>query len=382
MKSTLVILYSALAIVFNPVIAHAEEKPDDSLISPPVNQSPGPEYAPESRLWQGIPSIERTEKGRIWAIWYSGGETEGDENYVVVIHSDDDGETWSAPVLVVDPPGKVRAYDPVLWIDPQKRLWVFWAQSYEWFDGRSGTWCIRCDNPDADRLKWSEPRRVANGIMMNRPCVAKNGEWMLCPAIWNRDPKLAGMDSERFSNVYVSTDKGESWTLRGGADVPERAFDEHMIVERGDGSFWMLVRTFYGIGQSVSTDGGRTWSPGSEWKHGPSARFHLRRLSSGSLLLVYHNSIMGKRNNLSAFISDDDGKIWTGGLLIDSRMDVSYPDAVEAADGRIYIIYDHSRSGDKEILMAVIREADIRAGEIVSDDARLRVLVDKAGDAQ
>ncbi len=64
--------------------------------------------------------------------------------------------------------------------------------------------------------------------------------------------------------------------------------------------------------------------------------------------------------------------------MLDERVGVSYPDGVEAADGRLYIIYDRERSGAKEILMAVIREADITAGRTVSSDARLQVLVDQA----
>ena len=32
-----------------------------------------------------------------------------------------------------------------------------------------------------------------------------------------------------------------------------RQFDEHMFVERKDGSLWLLVRTNYGIGESIST---------------------------------------------------------------------------------------------------------------------------------
>ena len=116
---------------------------DLSLLPPVVNTSPGPEYASETRLWQGIPGIERTAGGRLWTVWYSGGKGEGPDNYVVVITSDDDGRTWSKPKLVIDPQGKVRAYDPVLWHDPIGRLWLFWAQSYDWFDGRSGTWSIR-----------------------------------------------------------------------------------------------------------------------------------------------------------------------------------------------------------------------------------------------
>ena len=380
-------------ILFSSVVTAQEQKfetdpklLDLSLNAPSANTSPGPEYAPEARLWQGIPGIERTKNGRLFAIWYSGGKGEGPDNYVVVITSDDDGVTWSAPRVVIDPEGKVRAYDPVLWHDPAGRLWAFWAQSYDWFDGRSGTWAIRCDSPDSDPLSWTEPQRLQNGIMMNKPTVLSTGEWLLPTAVWNRDPKRPEMDNERFSNVTASTDMGITWIRRGGADVPERSFDEHMIIERRDGSLWMLVRTSYGIGESTSEDRGYTWSPGERSMfQGPNARFFIRRLNSGRLLYVNHHNFMNNelkpaRTNLTAFLSDDDGKTWKGGLLLDGRMNVSYPDGVESEDGRIYIIYDRSRSDEKEILMAVFREIDVLAGEIVSSDARLQVTVNKAGE--
>lgn len=374
----MMMLLSAVAMLVSTGSARADDI-DAALEAPPVNTSPGDDYAPESRLWQGIPGIERTADGRLYALWYSGGDGEGPDNYVVVITSDDDGATWSAPKLVIDPPGEVRAYDPVLWCDPAGRLWVFWAQSLGWFDGRSGTWAVTCDDPNADSPAWSAPRRIVDGIMMNRPLVMADGTWALFPAVWNRDPKLPEMDGDRFSNMYVSIDSGQTWTKRGQADVPDRLFDEHMMVERGDGSCWMLVRTTYGIGQSESADGGRNWSPGALWKHGPSTRFHLRRLRSGNLLLIYHNSIMGKRVNLTAFLSVDDGATWSAGFLLDERENVSYPDAVETADGRIYAIYDRSRTGEKEILMAVFLEEDVRAGHAVSPDTRLKILVNRAG---
>ena len=38
--------------------------------------------------------------------------------------------------------------------------------------------------------------------------------------------------------------------------IPGTRVDEHMMVERDDGSLWMLLRNTGGIAQSVSTDGG------------------------------------------------------------------------------------------------------------------------------
>ena len=360
---------------------------DLSMTAPVVNTAPGPEYAAEARLWQGIPGIERAPNGRLWALWYTGGEGEGPYNYIVLETSDDDGETWSKPLLVIDPPDKVRAFDPCLWHDPTGKLWLFWAQSYELFDGRCGVWCITTENSGEAAPVWSEPRRIGNGIMMNKPTVLSSGEWLFPTAVWEcKAPRLPEFADERFSNVLCTEDEGKTFTLRGGADVPKRSFDEHMVVELSDGRLWMLVRGQTGIGESYSEDKGFTWSPGvMERFSGPSSRFFIRRLSSGNLLLVNHVNFEERkgeegyngRNNMTALISDDDGATWKGGLLLDERYYVSYPDGVQAEDGRIYVIYDRERRGAKEILMAVFREEDILAGQCVSDDARLKVLVNK-----
>src|SRR5262245_22008859 len=109
------------------------EDANDSLVPVKPNFSPGPEYADNTRMFQGIPGLERAANGRLWALWYAGGRGEGAENYVMLVTSADDGKTWSGPRMVIDPPGDVRAYDPTLWHDPQGRLWVFWAQSSNWW---------------------------------------------------------------------------------------------------------------------------------------------------------------------------------------------------------------------------------------------------------
>lgn len=355
------------------------ERPRDrdlALIPATVNFRPGSAYEYRNRIWQGIPGLERTKQGRLWVTWYSGGSGEGADNYITLISSDDDGDSWTAPRLVIDLPGRVRAYDPCLWIDPLGRLWQFWAQSFDYFDGRAGVWYIRCDDPDAVEPRWSEPRRIANGVMMNKPTVLSNGAWVAPTAVWQYcEPHLPQLDAERFSNLTWSRDEGKTWETTPGADVPQRQFDEHMIVERRDGSLWMLVRTDYGIGESISTDGGATWSPGRDTKlGGPGSRFFIRRLNSGRLLLVNHVNFT-KRNNLTAMLSDDDGFTWYGNLLLDPRDKVSYPDGVEDDTGKIYIVYDHDRQGEMEILYAVFTEEDITAGKLVHPDSRLRQLI-------
>ncbi|HOJ30723.1 MAG TPA: sialidase family protein [bacterium] len=334
-------------------------------------------YRRENRKWQGIPGITMTSDGTLWAVWYSGGDGEGPENYVLVVNSKDKGINWSEPIIVIDPPDDIRAFDPCLWTDPYGKLWLFWAMSKNWWDGKAGVWAITGEQV-GDGCVWSKPRRIADGIMMNKPAVLSTGEWLFPIAVWNREPFLPEMDNLRFSNVYISKDNGKTITFLGSADVPERMCDEHMIVELKTGVLRMLVRTSYGIGESFSYDRGKTWIKGcSSNIAGPGSRFHIRRLNSGNLLLINHYGFSEKnRSHLTAMLSEDDGKTWPYKLLLDERDKVSYPDAIETKNGEIFIIYDYDRYGKKEILMAVVTEQDIKAGEIITPDSKLKMPVD------
>ena len=354
------------------------------------------------RRWQGIPSIEVTDGGKIFVNFYSGQDAEVGGNIMVLCVSTDGGKSFrSCEAVVEHPDPQCRIYDPCLWIDPHGVLWMSWTQARGFNDGRSGVWVSQCSDPDADNLVWSPPRRIANGIMMNKPIVTSKGDWLFPTAIWcdtsgSVPTERHGLENEQFSNVYASLDEGRTIALRGHADIPHRSFDENMIVEKRDGSLWMLTRTFDGSGESFSTDGGYTWTPGRK-SHidGPCSRFHIRRLRSGRLLMINHyqfdqridlEDIMSQgnvkswkgRSHLTALLSEDDGQTWPYYLLLDERNEVSYPDAKEAADGMIYVCYDWERVTQREILMARFTEDDILQGHLSDKRSKLRVLVNKA----
>lgn len=342
------------------------------FVHPPVVFDPGPEYGPDRRNYQGIPTIERAPQGRLWTAWYAGKVWEDKYNYVLAATSGDGGKTWSDPKLVIDPDGDgpKRAADPCLWLDPAGKLWLFWWMNG---DGLTATMAMTCENPDAENPKWSKPNALFPGVMLNKPTVLKNGDWLMPAAIWKRD---------NSAGVMISKDRGKSFTLLGAANIPpaRRNCDEHMIVERKDGSLMMLVRTAeHGIGRSISPDGGRTWSQVEDYLPHATSRFFLRRLASGNLLLVKHGPLDRRidRSELTAYISEDDGETWKGGLLIDERKSVSYPDGTQGPDGGIHVIYDWERGRDKNILMATFTEADVRAGSF-SPESRQRVLINFA----
>lgn len=371
-------------------IERMEKIADHALETPHLNTSPLPEYGYD-RLDYGMTiGIARTPGGRTWACWVGGGDSP--EAFFVLASSDDDGDTWSAPRLVIDThsPELPRPRSTLvgnLWTDPLGRLWLFFDQSMDMFDGRAGLWATICENPDSTTPIWSEPHRIWHGVTLNKPTVLANGDWMLPISLDQRGGFgpfkgcFRELDPMRGANVFVSTDQGKSWNRRGMATFPYPDWHEHMIVERRDGSLWMIARNAKGLMESTSTDGGRTWSKSVESSiKNPNARFHIRRLASGRLLLIKHGDKVDShhgRVQLSAWLSDDDGKTWRGGLILDERKGVSYPDGYQAEDGTIYISYDRNRSTDGEILLARFTEDDVLAGKLTRPKSALKVLISR-----
>lgn len=387
----LAILVSAIALTIK---VNAQEIPDKlakpALEIPTINTSPLPEYGYD-RLDYGMTiGIERTPKGRLWACWVAGGDNE--DAFFVLACSDNNGKTWSDPRVVIDPHDpslseERRTIVGNLWTDPLGRLWLFFDQAMTYFDGRSGNWYSICENPDSDNPVWSEPVRIWHGCTLNKPAILSDGSWLLPISLWDRgkirEPYKEAfheLDSLRMANVFISSDQGKTWTRRGGVRFPKPQFDEHHIIERRDGSLWMTARTGDGIWESISYDKGKTWSEPQKYMKHIGSRHFIRRLQSGRILLVRHGEIDERthfRSKLTAYLSEDDGKTWIGGLMLDERRGVSYPDGFQAPDGTIYISYDRNRDEDGEILMARFREEDVLEGEFKSRRSKCKILISK-----
>ncbi len=381
MQTRLILLLTARLL--GPLAAlHADDAP--ARQTPWHLGPPKTEHAVSNRALTMAPSVTVAAKGRLWATFYAGvTPSEDANNYVVLSTSGDNGTTWTE-MLTVDPDAgrPVRAFDPEVWVSRDGRLFLFWAQSRP--SVKPELWCAETAQPDAAQPKWSQPRRISEGVMMCKPLVLSSGEWGLPISQWGSN---GWSDGDHSAQLVVSTDAGKTWTLRGSCNAPKdaREADEHMFVERTDGSLWLLVRTRYGIGESVSTDRGKTWPDltSSGIEH-PTSRFFVRRLVSGNLLLVKHGPLDQRigRSHLTAYFSKDDGKTWSGGLLLDERAGVSYPDGQQTPDGLIRIIYDYNRVTDRNILMAVFREEDVAGGKDVSGAVKLRQLVSKGNGGQ
>ena len=335
-------------------------------------------YAENIRQFQGCPSIAVTEQGRIFLAWYSGGVKEPHmDNYNLLIYSNDNGKSWSKPILVIPSSREnlVHALDIQLWMSPQGKLWIFWVQNnteiesdikpvykegqpmvcvdgYIFNDFEHAEWVCVCEEPDAEILIFSEPRYLDKGFLRCKPLVLKDGRWIQ----FNYD-QIEGMEG-RYG-YSISKDNGKSWQHYYGARKLKTNFDETMAYEKEDGSIRMLARTGMGkLAQSVSLDGGYTWQPAelTDIDH-PSTRFFIARTPSGRVLLV-NNDHDKERRNMTVYLSEDDGETWKYKRCIDDRNGLSYPD-VDFFDGKIYLTYDRGRTSKREILFAIFTEEDV-----------------------
>ena len=337
-----------------------------------------PRYSEEIRKYQGCPSIAVTKKGRVFVGWYSGGTKEPHiENYNVLAYSDDDCKTFKKQYAIIpsDEERLVHALDIQLWIAPNGALWLFWVQNnvlvadsesrkrlsiyperpvvetegYVFPDMRHTEWCMVCNDPDADEPIFGEPINHDIGFLRCKPLVTDSGKWLF----FNYDQLY-----DRYG-YSVSVDSGASFKRYYGGKKVDTPFDEGMAYQRLDGSIRMLARTQYGcIAESISNDDGVSWSDGVLTDiQSPNTRLWVSRTPSGRVMLINNNDA-SVRQNMTVYLSEDDGVTWKYKKLIDPRRGVSYPDA-DFYNGRVYLTYDRGRTGAREILLLSFTEEDI-----------------------
>ena len=364
---------------------------------PYIVHHPGEEVSEAHRAWQGCPTIARTQGGRLFAGWYTGGMFEPCiNNYNVLIQSDDDGKTWSTPILAVysDYEHMHRNIDIQLWIDEKNRLWVMWTHSPYYADSKEATirtpfsWdyhkeftgveAMVCNDPDADELVWEAPRVICGGFLRCRPLIRKNGDYIVPAYDWIHEDRYI---------LRFSKDRGETFEDVLAAEKPQNhVFDETMVYEVGE-RLCMMARTNLGYYLwSDSADDGKTWSRPIEYQKAPSTRFFIARLSGGQLVYV-RNISDTKRQGMKVCLSEDDGKTWPWELVLDTRENVSYPDLAEGENGTLYILHDCERdnryhldqetwtsTAAKEILLSKITVDDIYAGRLSEGSYTARVI--------
>ncbi len=321
---------------------------------------PQEQYSEYHRAWQGVPSIARTRGGRLFLGYMSGGILEPDpRNCGIAQISDDDGKTWSDPVLVLEsiPEKRLRHMETQFWIDPDGKLHLLWVESpyveglpipayaerfdmenespYHLLEGQNRQLEAVCDDPDADELVFGEVRVLFNGVMRNRPFVSETGRWFY--------PSYVASPRDHYE-FYVSDDKGKTLNpVRCPGRHGVRNFDEPEFYQTKDGAVAVLLRQRDPVAErAVSHDDGKTWSIPEPFYKGASERPCAINLRDGRVAMVTSVD-PGKRTGLRLWLSED-GNDFRPALTLDKRARVSYPELIEKPDGTLFAVWDRERN--------------------------------------
>ena len=342
-------------------------------------------YKPEDRTWGGIASVI-SAGDNVFVAWRTGGMREPSPYvYVVVALSTDGGRTFREPYLIIDPPHPDGFVDiPMFYYNNAGELWL----TYRLFNFYgSAEYGIKIINPDGavENIKYEEPIVIGNPNTDPMGCFVPYAK----PLLLGDGKILFGSSNfaeKRSTAIFQSLDDGKNF--HGLSSIESEAGTsktngESSIVKLSDGSLWCLSRieggNFGGVEESFSYDEGKTWTTAKadlpDPLISPGSRFTMINLNDGGLLFVtsYSTAI---RCNMTAFLSYDDGVSWPYSLTIDSHLS-AYPDAYQAPDGKIYIVYDKGRYTEGGVRLSVLNVEDIKAGKIVSRDSLDKVVVTK-----
>jgi hypothetical protein len=242
----------------------------------------------------GVSTLLRLADGRI-ALSFARTSAQSGVNgggLPAISFSSDEGQTWTVPTIVTLPEG-------------------------------DGSWYVQ-----NDRMIQTSTGRLIIAVAQLEP--GSNGEG----------------DDEK-GNVLFSDDLGVTWarsTTPAAMDYelaphpeedPKLGMQEPSVVERLDGSLYMLARTGqHSLHKSISTDGGLTWSvPQPTTLISACAPSTLRRMPDGRLFVFYLNSPQQhgvgyfRRNPMVYAVSDDDGETWGEPFIVDETPDRNYSNA-------------------------------------------------------
>ena len=255
-----------------------------------------------------VPIVDR-KSGRIFLIgtWNNGKDHENDlirrtaidTRRIFLLHSDDDGRTWSAPREITR-------------------------------ETKQNDWGWVATGP-------GHGIQLQNGPHRNRLVVPANH---------------TTATGASYSHVIYSDDNGQTWNL--GGIVPQAGENEATVAELPDGKLLLNMRNYNREtakcrALSSSNDGGQTWSSvqypqdliepvcqGSMLNYAPHGKIT-------NTLAFSNPASTEERENITIKLSTDNGKTWPESILIHKGYG-AYSDMVNLGNGNIGIIFEYGTS--------------------------------------
>lgn len=320
-----------------------------------------------------IPGLATTSRGTLIAVFDVRHKSSKDlpaDIDIGMMRSTDNGLTWSPMRMILDydrdEPGSQGngVGDPCIVVDRvRNRIFVFGVR----IKGNSEDWRLVVTCSDDDGLTWKSKDITG---------VVRNPGWKMLfqgpgAGIQTRDGTLVvpaqyrKEDGRTHSCLLWSEDHGETWRISAPATGEKITTSECQVAELADGSLLLTMRgrkrTWARYTWKGSLENGQ-WSAPWFGPDDPICQASLLALSSGDLLFSNPSS-KRYRMNLTIRYSNDEGRTWSNGRVLDPRPS-SYSCMTMLKDGRIGILYEAGDSYAAEALhFAVFSPAWIRSAK-------------------
>lgn len=295
---------------------------------------------------------------------YYGGSHDESPARLVQVHSDDQGLTWSQPVVVVENTGGRNVMSVSLLRLASGKIALFYLVKNSWTDCRPH---LRVSVDEG--TTWSPPRRVLDApgyfVLNNDRVIQTRTGRLLMPLAFHRsrgsDPDSSkSFDARAITLWLYSDDEGTTWQEAGNwwaAPMPSRSgLQEPGVVELPNGNLFSWSRTDQGSQLGfTSTDAGKTWSaPAPTELKSPVSPASIKCFPDSQDLLAIYNDHSGrfrfpkgKRTPLVAAISNDNGKTWPRTRIIEDDPDGWYCyTAIHFTDDAVLLGYS---AGDSQV---------------------------------
>jgi len=328
-----------------------------------------------------FPVLIKLNDGTLGAVVRGGAPHIGIKGRLDWIHSENGGETWSNPSVIVDSEFDDR--NPALGQMADGTIIMAYAEASTYndkgeFDTSIGAYTLFYVISNDNGKTWSKKIPfpnipIKNGSPFGKIILLPDGTAIM-PVYGGYDSNYKGTvkipeNTKIISGLLRSTDNGRTW--RDFSIISATNHNETAIVYLPDGRLIAMMRTESDgrLDQSESTDNGYMWSEPKPVTLPSQHPADLCLLKDGRLILVYGNRI--KPYGVGAMISKDMGKTWESDKRIltawtSLNTDCGYPSVVQIDDGTVIIMYYSVGTSDisSEEMAIVVRD---KAEDLFSD---------------
>jgi predicted neuraminidase len=354
-------------------------------------------------------TIVEAPNGDLIAAWFHGsGERTANDVVIQGARLQRGAANWSPVFLMADTPD-LPDCNPVLFIDPQERLWLFWivvhnnrwersilkyriSENYLADGAPIWSWqdivLLKPGETFSDDLRdgfkelgVSEPLWAEYGLPYSRMIVDAAKDPVKRDIGWMTRTRILALPSGRMlvplysdgfnvSLMAWTDDLGLTWTA--SKPIVGLGNIQPSVERRKNGTLVAFMRDNgpppKRMTISTSPDDGQTWSVARETEiPNPGSSVAVLALADGRWILVLNDTERG-RHRMALAVSPDEGKSWRRERYLDQAEEggsgFGYPSAIQARNGIVHITYSARLSGQgASIKHVAIDPDDIGSGD-------------------